>query len=189
VAGRAGRDRFAADKVMNLVGKPAPDFVENAVTGEGKFTRVSLRELRGKWVVLFFYPADFTFICPTEISDFSRRAKEFEELGAVVLGCSADSRFSHREWIKGSLGTLTHPLIADFSKRIARQYECLDEDTGYPLRATYIIDPDGDIVHAQCNIARVGRSVDEILRLLRAAHTGELTPVGWKPGDKTLGKD
>jgi peroxiredoxin 2/4 len=173
---------------MNLVGKKAPEFTENAVTGEGKFVKISLSDYHGQWVVLFFYPADFTFICPTEITEFSRRDKEFKELGAVVLGCSTDSKYSHKEWIKGSLGSITHPLIADFNKKIAHDYQCLDENSGYALRATYIIDPDGEIVHADCNITRIGRSVDEVLRLLQAAQTGELSPVDWQVGDKTLGK-
>jgi len=105
-----------------------------------------------------------------------------------VLGCSTDSKYSHREWIKGSLGALAHPLIADFNKKIARDYQCLDENRGIALRATYIVDPDGDILHADCNITRIGRSVDEVLRLLHAAQTGDQTPVDWKVGDKTLGK-
>jgi peroxiredoxin (alkyl hydroperoxide reductase subunit C) len=173
---------------MSLVGKKAPEFTENAVTGDGKFVKISLSEYRGQWIVLFFYPADFTAICPTEISEFSRRDKEFKELGAVVLGCSTDSKYSHREWIHGSLGALAHPLIADFNKKIARDYQCLEENLGFALRATFIIDPDGDIVHADCNITRIGRSVDEVLRLLQAAQTGDQTPVGWKVGSKTLGK-
>jgi alkyl hydroperoxide reductase subunit AhpC len=173
---------------MNLVGKKAPEFTENAVTGDGKFTKISLSDYRGKWIVLFFYPADFTFICPTEITEFSRRDKEFKDLGAVVLGCSTDSKHSHKEWIKGSLGSISHPLIADFNKKIARDYQCLDENLGFALRATYIIDPDGDIVHADCNITRVGRSVDEVVRLLQASQTGDLCPVGWKVGSNTLGK-
>jgi len=174
---------------MNLVGKKAPEFTENAVTGDGKFAKISLSDHRGQWVVLFFYPADFTVICPTEITEFSRRDEEFKALGAVVLGCSTDSKYSHKEWIAGSLGTLSHPLIADFNKKIARDYQCLDENSGYALRATYIIDPDGDIVHADCNIMRIGRSVDEVVRLLQAAQTGELSPSGWKAGNKTLGKE
>jgi len=175
-------------ETMNLVGKKAPEFTENAVTGDGKFTKISLSDYRGKWIVLFFYPADFTFICPTEITEFSRRDKEFKDLDAVVLGCSTDSKHSHKEWIKGSLGSISHPLIADFNKKIARDYQCLDENLGFALRATYIIDPDGDIVHADCNITRVGRSVDELVRLLQAAQTGDLCPVGWKVGSNTLGK-
>jgi alkyl hydroperoxide reductase subunit AhpC len=174
---------------MNLVGKKAPEFTENAVTGDGKFTKISLADFRGQWVVLFFYPADFTYICPTEIGEFSRRDKEFKDLGAVVLGCSTDSRFSHREWINGGLGTLSHALIADFNKKIARDYQCLDENLGVALRATFIIDPDGDIVHMDCNITRIGRSVDEVIRLLQAAQTGEMSPAGWKLGNKTLGKE
>lgn len=173
---------------MSLVGKPAPDFVADAVTGSGEFTKVKLSDHRGKWVVLFFYPYDFTFICPTEITEFSRRQKEFKELNAEVLGCSTDSKHSHKTWIEGGLGKLSHPLLADFNKSIARAYDCLDEASGATDRATFIIDPNGIVQHASYNADPLGRSVSETLRLLHAAQTGERCPVEWKPGDKTLGK-
>lgn len=173
---------------MSLVGKKAPDFSAEAVFGAGDFKRVSLSDYKGKWVVLFFYPADFTFICPTEITEFSKRDKEFKAANAVVLGCSTDSKWSHKEWINGSLGKLNHGLIADFNKTIAKSYECLDEEGGVAQRATFIIDPKGVIQHASYNGDSIGRSVGETLRLLQAAQTGERCPVEWKPGAKTLGK-
>src|SRR5262245_19297901 len=111
---------------MSIVGKKAPDFTADAVVGEGEFKKVSLADYKGKWVVLFFYPLDFTFICPTEISEFSKRDNEFKELNAVVLGCSTDSKHSHKAWINGSLGKLSHPLLADFNKVLTKSYECLD---------------------------------------------------------------
>src|SRR5687767_12494596 len=112
---------------MSLVGKKAPDFSADAVTGEGEFKTLKLSDYKGKWVVLFFYPLDFTFICPTEITEFSRRYKEFKEANAEVIGCSTDSKHSHKAWINGGLGKLSHPLVADFNKTIARAFECLDE--------------------------------------------------------------
>lgn len=173
---------------MALVGKKAPEFTEEAVVGSGEFKKVSLSDYKGKWVVLFFYPLDFTFICPTEITEFSKRDKEFKELNAVVLGCSTDSKHSHKAWIKGDLGQLAHPLIADFTKKIARDYGVLDEANGYAYRGTFVIDPDGHVVTESVNVTRIGRSVSETLRLLQAAQTGELCPVDWKSGGKTLGK-
>jgi peroxiredoxin (alkyl hydroperoxide reductase subunit C) len=172
---------------MSIVGKKAPDFSTEAVIGDGEYKKVSLSAYKGKWVVLFFYPADFTFICPTEITEFSKRDKEFKELNAVVLGCSTDSKHSHKAWIKGSLGQLAHPLLADFNKTIARDYDCLEPD-GVAQRATVIIDPQGIVQHASYNADLLGRSVTETLRLLQAAATGERCPVEWKPGQKTLGK-
>jgi alkyl hydroperoxide reductase subunit AhpC len=173
---------------MALAGKKAPEFTEEAVIGSGDFKKVSLSDYKGKWVVLFFYPLDFTFICPTEITEFSKRDKEFKDLNAVVLGCSTDSKHSHKAWIKGDLGQLAHPLIADFTKKIARDYGVLDEADGIAYRGTFIIDPQGVVVTESVNVPRIGRSVSETLRLLQAAQTGELCPVEWKSGGKTLGK-
>jgi len=172
---------------MSIVGKKAPDFTAEAVVGDGEFKKVSLSDYKGKWVVMFFYPADFTFICPTEITEFSKRDNEFKEANAVVLGVSTDSKHSHKAWIKGELGKLNHPLIADFNKTIARDYDCL-EPNGVAQRATFIIDQNGIVQHAQYNADLLGRSVGETLRLLQAAQTGERCPVEWKPGQKTLGK-
>ena len=172
---------------MSLVTKKAPDFTIDAVVGDGEFKTVSLSDYKGKYVVLFFYPADFTFICPTEIQEFSRRDAEFKAANTVVLGCSTDSKHSHKAWIKNGLGKLEHPLLADFNKTISRDYEAL-MDNGMALRATIIIDPNGVVQHASYNADLLGRSVAETLRLVQALQTGERCPVEWKPGAKTLGK-
>ena len=172
---------------MSLVTKKAPDFTTEAVVGDGEFKTISLSDYKGKYVVLFFYPADFTFICPTEIQEFSRRNEEFKEANTVILGCSTDSKHSHKAWIKNGLGALNHPLLADFNKTISRDYEAL-MDNGMALRATIIIDPNGVVQHAGYNADLLGRSVAETLRLVQALQTGERCPVEWKPGAKTLGR-
>jgi peroxiredoxin 2/4 len=173
---------------MSLVGKKAPEFTTEAVVGDGDFKKISLAELKGKYVVLFFYPADFTFICPTEIQEFSRRYEEFKAVNCEILGASTDSKHSHKAWIKGGLGKLNHPLLADFTKSIARDYDCLVESDGVALRATFIIDDKGVVQHASYNADLLGRSVGETLRMVQALQTGERCPVEWKPGQKTLGK-
>jgi peroxiredoxin (alkyl hydroperoxide reductase subunit C) len=172
---------------MSLVTKKAPDFTIDAVVGDGDFKTISLSDYKGKYVVLFFYPADFTFICPTEIQEFSRRHEDFKAANCVILGCSTDSKHSHKAWIKNGLGALNHPLLADFNKTISRDYEALMDD-GMALRATFIIDPKGVVQHASYNADLLGRSVAETLRLVQAVQTGERCPVEWKPGAKTLGK-
>jgi peroxiredoxin 2/4 len=172
---------------MSLVNKKAPEFKVEAVVGEGDFKEISLADYKGQYVVLFFYPADFTFICPTEIQEFSRRHEEFRAANCVILGASTDSKHSHKAWIKNGLGPLNHPLLADFNKDIARAYECL-EPSGVAQRATIIIDPAGVVQHASYNADLLGRSVAETLRLVQALQTGERCPVEWKPGAKTLGK-
>src|SRR5450432_3322095 len=133
---------------MSLVTKKAPDFTIEAVVGDGDFKTISLSDYKGKYVVLFFYPADFTFICPTEIQEFSRRNEDFKAANCVILGASTDSKHSHKAWIKNGLGALNHPLIADFNKTIARDYEAL-LDNGMALRATIIIDPNGGVQPAR----------------------------------------
>jgi alkyl hydroperoxide reductase subunit AhpC len=172
---------------MSLVTKKAPDFKTSAVVGDGDFKDISLSDYKGKYVVLFFYPADFTFICPTEIQEFSRRYEEFRAANCEVLGCSTDSKHSHKAWIKNGLGKLNHPLLADFNKTISRDYDALLDD-GVACRATIIIDPNGVVQHASYNADLLGRSVSETLRLVQALQTGERCPVEWKPGAKTLGK-
>ncbi|KAF0218424.1 MAG: alkyl hydroperoxide reductase/Thiol specific antioxidant/Mal [Geobacteraceae bacterium] len=174
------------------VGKPAPGFTLDAVIGKepGKeFKKISLSDYRGKWVVLFFYPLDFTFVCPTEIKGFTAALESFKTLNAVVLGASVDSKFSHLAWIqRGDLGDLKFPLLSDFKKEVAAQYGILDEKEGAALRGLFIIDPDGVIQYQLVHNLSVGRSVEETLRVLEALQTGELCPLGWKPGGKTLGK-
>ncbi len=173
---------------MSIVLQKAPDFKAKAVVGNGDIKDVSLSDYKGKWVVLFFYPLDFTFVCPTEITQFSKRHDDFKALGAAVLGCSIDSQHSHKAWIQNGLGQLNFPLVSDLSKDISRSYGALLEDKGFSTRATFIIDNEGVVQYASYNNTNVGRSVDETLRILAAAQTGERCPVDWKPGAKTLGK-
>jgi alkyl hydroperoxide reductase subunit AhpC len=169
------------------IGKPAPEFEAQAYA-DGEIKNVSLRDYRGKWVVLFFYPLDFTFVCPTEIQGFNDKKAEFDKLNAQVLGASVDSVHSHKAWSEGSLGKMNYPLVSDLSHRISRDYGILLEDKGISLRGVFLIDPDGNLRSYLVNDLSVGRNVDEIIRLLQAFQSGELCPVGWKPGEKTLGK-
>lgn len=169
------------------IGRPAPEFTAQAYTN-GEIKQVSLNDYKGKWVVLFFYPLDFTFVCPTEIQGFDQKKAEFDKLNAQVLGCSVDSVYSHKEWCEGSLGKMNYPLISDINHRISRDYGVLLEDKGISLRGVFLIDPDGNLRSYLVNDLAVGRNVDEIIRLLQAFQSGELCPVGWKPGEKTLGK-
>ena len=169
------------------IGRPAPEFTAQAYAN-GEITEVSLKDYRGKWVVLFFYPLDFTFVCPTEIQGFDQKKAEFDKLNAQILGCSVDSVHSHKAWSEGALGKMNYPLISDINHRISRDYGVLLEDKGISLRGVFLIDPDGNLRSYLVNDLSVGRNVDEIIRLLQAFQSGELCPVGWKPGEKTLGK-
>lgn len=169
------------------VGKLAPKMTLDAVLGNGEFTKVTVGEDAGKWTVLFFYPLDFTFICPTEIKGFSQRFSEFEALNSVVYGCSTDSVHSHKAWLK-DLGELKTPLLSDMKHELSRAYGVLLEDEGIALRGTFMIDPEGILKYASINDNAVGRSIDETLRVLKALQTGELCPVEWSEGGETLGK-
>jgi alkyl hydroperoxide reductase subunit AhpC len=169
------------------IGKPAPEFRAQAYV-DGEIKEIALTDYRGKWVVLFFYPLDFTFVCPTEIQGFDQHLADFQKLNAQVLGCSVDSVYSHKEWSQGALGKLNYPLLSDISHRISRDYGVLIEEKGISLRGAFIIDPQGVLRSYVVNDLSVGRNVEEIVRILQAFQTGELCPVGWKPGEKTLGK-
>ena len=170
------------------VGSPAPAFVLDAVVNQ-EFKKVSLSDYSGKWVVLFFYPGDFTFVCPTEIKGFNKALAEFSAVNTQILAVSVDSKFSHLAWIKsGALDQLDYPLLSDFSKQTARAYGVLDEEKSSARRGLFIIDPQGVIQHRVVHSDKVGRSVEETLRVLKALQTEELCPLNWKPGDKTLRK-
>jgi len=171
---------------MIQVGKQAPEFTANAVV-DGKIKEISLSDYKGKWVVLFFYPLDFTFVCPTEIKGFNEKFEEFNKLNCQIIGASVDSVYSHLDWLK-DLGDLQFPLLSDMTKRISREYGILKEDAGISFRGAFVIDPEGVLRSYVVNDLNVGRSVDEILRVVQAFQTGELCPVGWTPGEKTLGK-
>ncbi|MBB3108685.1 alkyl hydroperoxide reductase subunit AhpC [Paenibacillus phyllosphaerae] len=177
---------------QRLVGRPAPDFAMETVSGDGKtFGKASLSDYKGKWLVLFFYPLDFTFVCPTEITALSDAAPQFSELDTEILGVSVDSIHSHRAWINtpvadNGLGQLQFPLAADLTKTVARDYGVLIEEEGVALRGLFIIDPEGELKYQVVNHNDVGRSVEETLRVLQALQSGGLCPMNWKPGDKHL---
>lgn len=176
------------------IGSPAPDFsLEAIINGENK--TVNLSDYKGKYVILFWYPKDFTFVCPTEIIAFNDRAKEFEDLNCQLLAASTDSPEVHLAWIKtprkqGGLGFMQIPILADITKAVAARYGVLNEDQGIALRGLYIINPEGIVEHATINNFPIGRSVDEALRTLQAiqhvAEYGEVCPAGWKPGDMAM---
>lgn len=175
-----------------MVGKPAPDFrLEGVVsTDAGKeFKTIEMKDFKDKWLVFFFYPADFTFVCPTEIKGFNDKIDSFKKLNADVVAVSTDSKWSHLAWIKrGDLGDLRYPLLSDFTKETARAYGVLDSEQGVALRGLFIIDPKGTLQYHVVHNPDVGRSVEETLRVLEALQSGGLCPLGWKPGQKTLGK-
>ena len=171
---------------MPMIGQPAPQFTADAVVDGGEFKEISLNQFKGKWVVLFFYPLDFTFVCPTEITQFREQLKAFKEAGAEVLGCSVDSVHSHRRWIKDDLKELGYPLIGDITKRMSRDYGVLLEDKGVATRGTFIIDPEGKIQYMGIHNLNVGRDAHEILRVLQGLKSGELCSAGWKPGQPHL---
>lgn len=180
------------------IGQLAPDFSAEAVVNQ-EFKTIKLSDCRGKYVVLFFYPLDFTFVCPTEITAFSDRTAEFKALNTEILAISVDSVFSHLAWIQterknGGVGDLNYPLVADIKKEISAAYNVLDPEAGISLRGLFIIDKDGIVQHATINNLAFGRSVDETLRVLQAiqhvqSHPNEVCPVDWQPGDKTMNPD
>ncbi|HIJ94399.1 MAG TPA: peroxiredoxin [Desulfuromonadales bacterium] len=184
----------ASDSAANLratlakVGEAAPSFNVEAITGT-EVKQVSLDEYRGKWLVLFFYPADFSFICPTEITGFNKELARFKKLNAEVLGGSVDGKFAHLAWIKrGDLGDLKYPLFSDIKKDMAQRYGILDAKEGVALRGLFIIDPNGIVQYQVVHNLSVGRSVEEVLRVLEGLQTSNLCPLNWKPGQKTLVK-
>ncbi|MGE0614043.1 MAG: peroxiredoxin [Bacteriovoracia bacterium] len=169
------------------VGMPAPQFKTMAYQG-GDFKEVSLKDFKGKWVCLFFYPLDFTFVCPTEIRGFAEQAAKFKELNCEIIGASTDSEHSHKAWFERDLKEVRFPVLADTAHFVSRDYNVLIEDKGITLRGTFLIDPQGTLQYMSVNALGVGRSVDEVLRTLSALQTGELCPVDWKPGKATIKK-
>ncbi len=180
------------------VGQSAPDFTATAVVDQ-EFKTIKLSDYRGKYVILFFYPLDFTFVCPTEITAFSDSYSSFSDINTEVLGVSVDSEFSHLAWIQsdrktGGVGDLNYPLVSDIKKEISSAYNVLDPEVGVALRGLFIIDKEGVIQHATVNNLSFGRSVDETLRVLQAiqyvqSHPDEVCPAGWQPGDATMNPD
>ena len=195
-----------------LVTKQAPDFTATAVMPDNSFKDITLSDFRGKKVVLFFYPLDFTYVWPTELIAFDRRLGEFEKRNVQVLGCSVDSQFSHLRWKemeinKGGIGNVNYPLISDLDKSVARAYDVLigaepatvmthDDEMetsiggGVTMRGSFLIDEDGTVRHAVLNDLPLGRNIDEMLRMVDALafHTehGEVCPAGWNTGDTAM---
>ncbi len=180
--------------MSTLVQQPAPDFKAQAVMPDGSFRELTMSEYKGKYVVLFFYPLDFTFVCPTEIIAFSDSIAQFKERGVEVLGASIDSHFSHLAWrntprSEGGIGDIQYPLIADLNKSIAHDYDVLLPG-GIALRGLFLIDQEGIVRHQVINDLPLGRSVDEALRMVDALQyfekNGEVCPANWKPGELTI---
>lgn len=169
-----------------MVGTDAPDFTAEAYFKGAVDKKVSLSDYKGKWVWLFFYPLDFTFVCPTEIIEASKRASEFRDMNAEVVFVSIDSVYSHQAWCK-EIGDLEFPMVADMTKDISMDYNVLN-DGGIAVRGAFLIDPDGVLQSMIVNNLPVGRNIDELLRITKAFQTGELCPVNWQEGGETLGK-
>lgn len=181
----------------SLVTQSAPDFKAQAVMPDGLFQEISLANYKGKYVLLFFYPLDFTFVCPTEIIAFSDAVSQFAKRDVQVLSCSVDSHFTHLAWRevpreKGGLGKIEYPMIADLDKKIAQDYGVL-LDEGIALRGLFLIDKEGVVRHQVVNDLPLGRSVDEALRMVEALQyfeeNGEVCPANWKEGDLTIKPD
>lgn len=179
-----------------LVGRPAPDFTAAAVLGDGSIVEdFKLSDYRGKYVVLFFYPLDFTFVCPSEIIAFDHRLEAFEERGVQVIGCSIDSQFTHHAWRntpvdKGGIGPVAYPLVADVKHEICQAYDVEHPEAGVALRGSFLIDKEGIVRHQVVNDLPLGRNIDEMLRMIDALQYceqhGEVCPAGWQRGKKAM---
>lgn len=179
-----------------LVTKEAPDFTADAVMPDNTFGSIQLSSYRGKHVILFFYPLDFTFVCPSEILAFNKRLNDFKQKNCEVIGVSVDSKFTHLAWKNtaledGGIGNIQYPLVADLKKEIAAQYGVLFENAGVALRGLFLIDTKGVVRHAVINDLPLGRSVDEALRMLDAlqfveTHGDQVCPANWKEGDDAM---
>ena len=183
--------------MATLVSKPAPEFEAQAVMPDGSFKQIKLSDFKGKYVVLFFYPLDFTFVCPTEIIAFSDQQGEFEKRNTQVLGVSIDSHFSHLAWRNtdrkiGGLGEIKYPLVADLNKQICKDYDVL-ADMGIAFRGLFLIDKDGVVQHQLVNNLPLGRNIGEALRMVDALQYheehGEVCPANWKEGSDGMKAD
>ncbi|PLY01789.1 MAG: peroxidase [Desulfuromonas sp.] len=182
-----------------LVGKQAPEFTAAAVMADGTINgEFKLSDYKGEYIVLFFYPLDFTFVCPTELIAFSKRINEFKERGVQVIGCSIDSQFTHVAWRntpvdEGGIGAVTYPLVADVKHQICQSYDVEFGEAGVAFRGSFLIDKEGVVRHQVVNDLPLGRNVDEMLRMIDALQFtekyGEVCPAGWEKGDKAMRPD
>lgn len=173
---------------MLNINHPAPSFEKLKAYQQGEFKEVSLSDYSGKWLVLFFYPRDFTFVCPTELRGFAKHESEFKALGCDILSASTDSEWTHKNWFERDLPEVKYPIIADTTQALAKAYGVLNENDGSADRGLFIIDPEGKIRYIVVSAGSVGRSVSETLRVLKAVQSGELCPLEWESGQATLGK-
>ena len=181
-----------------LVGKKAPDFKATAVVNGNDFKEIKLSDFQGRYVVLFFYPLDFTFVCPTELHAFQEKLEVFKKHNCEVIGVSIDSQFSHLAWLntpktEGGIKGVTYPVVADIHKTISRDYDVLIPEAGIALRGTFLIDKNGVVQQQTINNLPLGRNVDEMIRLLEALQYteehGEVCPANWKKGDTAMKAD
>jgi len=177
---------------MKMINRRAPEFKENALIND-EIKKISLSDYKGKWVVLFFYPADFTFVCPTELGELADNYEKFKELNAEVISVSTDTAFVHKAWKDASktIKKIKFPMLADPTGRVARNYGVYIDDEGLALRGTFLIDPEGNVKAFEVHNNDIGRSCEELLRKLQAAkytseNKGEVCPMSWKPGKETL---
>jgi peroxiredoxin 2/4 len=179
-----------------LVGRPAPDFDVAAVVNGSQFAdSIKLSDFKGKYVVLFFYPLDFTFVCPTELHAFQEKIQEFRDRNVELIGCSVDSKFSHFAWLNtpralGGIKGVTYTLLSDLNKTVSADYDVLLDGAGIALRGLFLIDKDGIVQHQVVNHLALGRNIDEVIRLVDALQFteehGEVCPANWNKGDKTM---
>lgn len=177
---------------MSMINREITDFRVNALK-DGKFQTVTKEDILGKWSVFFFYPADFTFICPTELEDLADNYSQFQTIGCEVYGISTDSHFVHKAWQDASarIGKITFPMLADPAHKIARDFDVLIEEDGMAERGTFILNPEGKIVGYEVMAGNVGRNAQELLRRVQACqfvhvHGDEVCPANWQPGSETL---
>lgn len=177
---------------MSLIGKEVSEFKAQAYVN-GQFKEVSKADLLGKWSVFVFYPADFTFVCPTELGDLAERYEEFQKIGCEVYSVSTDTHFTHKAWhdTSDTIGKVTYPMIADPTGKITRDFEVYIDEEGLALRGSFVISPEGKIVSYEVNANNIGREAGELLRKVQAAqfvaaHGDQVCPAKWKPGAETL---
>lgn len=173
---------------MLNINQAAPDFKETKAYHQGEFKDISLADYAGRWVILFFYPRDFTFVCPTELRGFAKHEDDFKALNCDILAASTDSEWSHKNWLEKDLPEVKYPVLADTTQALARAYGVLNENDGSADRGLFIINPEGQIKYIIVSSGSVGRSVTETLRVLKAVQSGELCPLEWHEGEQTLGK-
>jgi alkyl hydroperoxide reductase subunit AhpC len=172
---------------MLNINSQAPDFTKLKSYHQGEFKDLSLSDYSGKWLVLFFYPRDFTFVCPTELRGFAKHETEFKNLNCEIIAASTDSEWSHKNWFESDLPEVKYPVLADTTQALAKAYGVLNETDGSADRGLFIISPEGLIKYIVVSSGSVGRSVTETLRVLQALQSGDLCPLEWHEGDQTLG--